>query len=198
MSRRAATALALLALGGWTAASCHGRPPAADPVPCAPTAGALLDDGRADALAGEFRLTLVATHGPRSGRSVTGRLTLRPFTGDARPVAPSPGVRYPLYGAAELALDSVGAVAPGEIGRAEAAAPGVLVMEWRRTTPQPAPQITLRFGADANRGGPDRFDGAHLALRVALSERDRFAGSWDSGAGSDSGAGGYFCAQRAG
>jgi len=111
-------------------------------------------------------------------------------------VPPQPGVRYPLYGGAELALDSIGAVTPGDIGRADAAAPGVLVIEWRRAGPEPAEQITLRFGADANRGGPDRFDGAHLALQVAMSEHDRFAGIWDSGGG-DARAGGYFCAQRA-
>ena len=104
-------------------------------------------------------------------------------------------MRYPLYGGAELALDSVGAIAAGDIARAEAAAPGVLVMEWQRATPEPAPQITLRFGADANRGGPRRFDGPYLALQVAASERDRFAGIWNSGGGEER-AGGYFCAQR--
>jgi len=196
MSRRAAAALAFFAVAALDAASCQRRVPAVEPVPCAPTAGALMDGGRADALAGEYRLTLVASRGTRAGKSATGRLVLRPFAGEARPVPDRAGVRYPLYGGAELPLDSIGAVAAGDIRPADATAPGVLVIEWRRTTPQPAPQITLRLGADANRGGPDRFDGPHLALQVAMSERDRFAGIWESGGGEVQ-AGGYFCAQRA-
>lgn len=201
-----AAVLALFALGAWTAASCNGRAPAADAapsaagdaVPCAPAAGALFDGGRADRLAGDFRLTLVATRGPRQGRSASGRLVLRAFDGAARPVPAAAGVRFPLYGGAELSVDSVGAVVPGDIRAADATRPGVLVMEWRRATPPPpSDQITLRFGADANRAGPDRFDGAHLALSIATSSPDRFAGIWDSGAG-DQQAGGYFCAQRVG
>lgn len=194
MRRSAAAALALLALGGWT--SCRRVVPAESPVPCASTAGALADGGRADGLAGEWRLTLVATSGARSGASASGRLTLRPFPGDMRPVEPAPGYRFSLHGSAALPLDSVGAVAPGDITRLDPARPGVLAMEWRRTSPPPpADQITLRFGADANRRGPDRFDGAHLTLSLAASAEDSFAGVWES-AGGDVQAGGYFCARR--
>lgn len=196
---RPAGVLGLLVLAAWTGGSCRGRPAAeADPVPCAPAAGEMPAGGRADGLAGEYRLTLVATRGARAGKSASGRLVLRPFEGTARPVAPVSGARYPLYGGATLALDSIGAIAPGDISHADAARPGVLVMEWRRTTPPPpADQITLRFGADANAGGPNRFDGAYLALNLAATTGDGFAGIWDSGGG-DVRAGGYFCAARAG
>lgn len=199
MTRRPAGVLALLVLAAWAPASCGGRPAAAaDPVSCAPMAGEMPAGGRADGLAGEYRLTLVATRGTRAGKSVSGRLMLRPFEGAARPVTPVAGARYPLYGGATLALDSIGAIAAGDISRADAARPGVLVMEWRRATPPPpADQITLRFGADANAGGPNRFDGAHLALNLAATTGDGFAGIWDSAAG-DVRAGGYFCAARVG
>ena len=194
---RAPAVLAILALAAWRAGSCHGRTPAADPVPCAPAAGALMDRGRAEGLAGEYRLTLVASRGPRAGRSASGRLVLRRFAGATVAVPASPGARYPLYGGATLPLDSVGAVAPGDVGAADPSRPGVLVMEWRRTTPPPpGDQITLRFGADANGRGPDRFDGAHLALSVAASSARRFAGSWESGVPGGPQAGGYFCAER--
>jgi hypothetical protein len=197
--KRPAGVHALLVLAAWAPASCGGRPAAVEPVPCAPTAGQLPEGGRADGLAGEYRLTLVATRGARAGKSASGRLVLRPFEGTARPVQPVGATRYPLYGGATLALDSIGAVAPGDISRADAARPGVLVMEWRRATPPPpSDQITLRFGADANAGGPDRFDGTHLALHLAATSATRFAGIWDSGGGEVLQAGGYFCAERVG
>jgi hypothetical protein len=198
--RPAAAVLAAFALGGWAAASCGGRPPApaAAAAECAPVEGTLAADARADALAGEFRLTLVAARGPRAGESESGRLTLRPFGGRPVPVPPAAGTRYPLYGGTDVAVDAVGAVTPGEVGPDDAARPGVLVMEWSRTdAPAGSRQITLRLGADANQGSLLRFDGAYLALSVTSISTDGFAGTWESGAGEPQ-AGGYFCAVRDG
>jgi hypothetical protein len=194
-SRRPPRALLLLALAAWGPPACAGRPPApatAD-VPCTAVEGSLPADATADGLAGEFRLTLVATRGARAGASTSGMLHLRRNGGGAGP-APAPGVRYPLYGGAEVAIDSVGAVAPGDVRSQAAAGPGVLVLEWRRAGSERT-EITLRFGADANGGGLPRFDGAHLALSPVTLSADGFAGRWDSGAAEQQ-AGGYFCAVR--
>ena len=155
--------------------------------------GELAAGSRADALAGEFQLSLTATSGPRSGSSASGMLRLRPFGNRPPPIAPAERVRYPLYGATDLAPASVGAVTPGDAGRDDPAGPGVLAMEWERSGAQ---AITLRLGADANRAGPSRFDGASLALFVTSITPERFAGRWESGG--EQRAGGYFCADRLG
>jgi hypothetical protein len=191
--RPAAAVLAVFALAGWAGQSCRGRPsvPAAD-VACAPVDGPLAAGTRADALAGEFRLTMVAVRGARAGQSAAGRLTLRPYGSRPAPVPASATARYPLFGGTDVELAAVGAVAPGEVGRADAARPGVLVMEWSREGSQ---QVTLRLGADANAGGSPRFDGSYTALTVTAASPQRFAGTWESGAGEPQ-AGGYFCADR--
>jgi len=181
--------LAVLVLAGWGPGACQRRAPVPADPPCVAVEGSLPAGTRADGLAGEFRLTLVATRGPRAGRSASGALHLRRNDGRAGP-APAAGVRYPLYGGAGLSPDSVGAIAPGDVRSMEAARPGVLVIESPGS-------LTLRFGAEVNGGGPPRFDGAHLALFPATLSADRFAGRWDSGT-AEQRAGGYFCAVRVG
>ena len=196
--KRPAAVLAALALAGWGPAACPGRAPAPAAVaeaPCAQAEGALPAGARADALEGEFRLTLAATRGRRAGHSTSGALHLRRFEPGAGP-ADAAGAHYPLYGGAEVALDSVAAVAPGDIGSMAPARPGVLVFDWRRPgSPPDRLDIILRFGADANAPGPQRFDGSHLALFPATLAADGFAGRWDSGVGTQQTAG-YFCARR--
>ncbi len=197
-----------LGLAGWTASACGPRPatpapeapaaerPAAATVACAPVPGTLPAGVRADALAGEHRLTLVATQGPAAGRSTTGRLRLRPFGAAPVPVPAQAGVRHPLFGGAEVALAEVGALSPGDVRRNDPAAPGVLAIEWRRPdAPAGQNEITLRMGVDANRGGELRFDGARMALFVTSVTPTRFAGRWESGGG-DRRAAGHFCAER--
>jgi hypothetical protein len=197
--RPAAVLLGVLVLAGAAGQSCRGAAPApAAGVPCAPVAGPLAAGARADGLAGEFRLTLVAERGAQAGASVSGALTLRAYGGRPAPVPASAGVRYPLFGGTDVRLDAVGAVSAGETGRADAARPGVLVMEWPRPdAPAGTHNLTLRLGADANQGGQQRFDGAYMALTVTSIAADRFAGTWESGAGQPR-AGGHFCAERTG
>lgn len=188
------TLLAVPALAGWTAACPGGTPAAA--APCPPVEGELAPGARADVLEGEFRLTLVATRGPAAGASTTGTLRLEAFGGRPGPVPAQPGVRVPLFGGTDVDLAAVGAIAPGAIGEADPARPGVLVLEWPRPgAPAGTNEVTLRLGADANRGGELRFDGAYMALSVAALSPGRFAGSWRSGGG-DHQAGGHFCAER--
>lgn len=188
--RSALPLLGLLALAAWGPSACQRRAPA-PAQPCAEVQGSLPADARADGLEGEFRLTLVATRGPRTGASATGTLHLRRNGVGAGP-APAAEVRYPLFGAAALAADSVGAAAPGDIGSRDAARPGVLVIEERRAG---GTRITLRLGAEANRGDVVRFDGAYLTLSPAAITADGFAGRWNSGVGAQT-ASGYFCAAR--
>jgi hypothetical protein len=195
--RPAAVLAAAAALAGWSGGACGARPPA-PAAACAPAEGALAAGARADALAGEFRLTLVSTRGPRAGESASGTLRLQPYGSRPAPVPAAAGVRYPLFGGAEVDLAGVGALAPGEVRRADAARPGVLVMEWPRpSAPAGTNEIMLRLGADANQGGPDRFDGAYMALTVTALSGAGFAGRWESGGGEPV-AGGYFCAERTG
>jgi hypothetical protein len=186
---------AALGLAGW---ACPGRAPAPAAVACAPAGGELAAGARADALAGAFRLTLAAERGPFAGRSAEGTLQLQPFGARPIPVPPSAGVRYPLFGGTDVDLAAVGAVAPGAVDRADAARPGVLVMEMSApSAPAGTNRVMLRLGADANRGGDPRFDGAFTALTVTAIEGGRFAGRWQSGGG-DQQASGYFCAERIG
>lgn len=196
--RPALVLVAALGVGGWMA-ECPGRSPApAATVACAPVDGELPAGARADGLAGAFRLTLVATEGPRAWQSASGTLRLEPFGARPLPVPAAAGARYPLFGGTDVDLDAVGAVAPGAVERADAARPGVLVMEWSRPdAPAGTREITLRLGADANHGDRVRFDGAFTALTVASLSADGFAGRWRSGGG-DHQAAGYFCAERVG
>lgn len=186
---------ALVAVFVAGAAACPGSPPPAA-APCAPAEGELAAGARADGLAGQFRLTMTATRGAQSGQSATGTLRLEPFGGRPLPVAAAAGVRYPLFGGADVDVSRVGAFAVGDVRRADPAGPGVLVMEYARANaPAGTNDILLRLGADANRRGEQRFDGAFLALAVRSLSADGFAGTWESGAGQPQSSG-YFCAQR--
>lgn len=188
--------LAALALGAWAGGSCGARPPAPVAAACAPAEGMLAAGARADALAGEFRLTLTATRGARAGRSTAAVLRLMPYGSRPAPVPAAAGVRYPLYGGTDAMLAEVGAVTHGSAAPADAAGPGVLVMEWPRPgAPSGTHEVMLRLGADANRGSARPFDGAYTALTVREIAAGRFAGTWESGGG-DASAGGYFCADR--
>lgn len=195
--RPAGALLAVLALAGW-AGECPRRAPApaTASAPCAPVQEGMLAAGaRADALAGEYRLTLAATRGPRSGQSASGTLRLEAFGARPVPVPATAGTRYPLFGGTDVALADVGALALGDVRGADPARPGVLVMEWARTGAAPGNEITLRLGSEANQGGQQRFDGTYMALSVREMTADRFVGTWESGAGEPV-AGGYFCAER--
>jgi hypothetical protein len=193
--RRLRPALALagvFALAGWGA--CPGRAPAPAAAPCTAADRELEAGTRADALAGAFRLTLVATRGPRADDSASGDLRLQPFGGRPVPLPASEGVRYALFGAAEVEIAGVGAVSRGAVDIDDAARPGVLAMEWTNASAG-TNEITLRFGSDANHGAQVPFDGAYLALQVRAVSADGFAGTWESGAGQPQ-AGGHFCAVR--
>jgi len=187
--------LGAAALGLWVvgAAACgakNARSAGADcqPLPDAPPAAT-----STIGLAGDYRLTLVATRGPRAGRMAEGRLSLVPQDTALQLLFQLDGsvdstARMPLIGSTNLDLDAVGAVRLGALDSRDPRSPGVAVLE----TPG---AIVLRLGADANRRGVVRFDGGYTALYVRATGAAGFAGGWASGVtGPD--AEGHFCAVR--
>jgi hypothetical protein len=153
---------------------------------------------RAETLAGDYRLVMVATGGAQSSHAVTGELRLVPHDAEARYMrrpdgSPEPGLQLPLYGSADIALDRVGAVKLGDLGSTDPMRPGVVVLEQRVPQDGSAPDITLRLGSLANQRDVTRFDGGYTALRVRWVVNGRFGGTWESGVRGPE-ARGYFCA----
>lgn len=192
MTRRTLAAAALVLATG-----CGGGSPAPAAADCPPPQGELPVALRAEALAGEYRLTLVAATGARQGSAVAGTLRLRPYGATPSPQLADDAL-HTVYGSTDLRIARVGAVAPGDVGSADPAAPGVLSVEWPRPTgPYGAYAIAFRLGADGNAEDRLRFDGSSLALFVSTADADGFAGRWESGAGMPVAAG-HFCAERLG
>ena len=150
-------------------------------------------------LAGEYRLRLVPTAGPRSGEAVNANLRLAPLADSLQAPPPMLGVQdttthYPLAGSTDLDPALVGGVGTGDNASTDPTAPGVLVIERHPGGDGPT-NIMLRLGALANRRGLARFDGGYFALTVRRIDADGFAGTWASGTARLA-AGGYFCAER--
>ena len=143
---------------------------------------------------GNYTLRLVATSGGKRGATSAGTVRLMAHDSARKHVQLPDGTTsttytFPLYGTAEVDLGSVGAIAPGEIGSDDPAAPGVLVIES-------SSGVLLRLGSEANRTGVRRFDGAYTALQVQQVTDKGFAGTWRSGVATEE-SGGHFCATRA-
>jgi hypothetical protein len=178
----ALTACAHVRAGGG-AAEC--RPVGDAPLPAAANTAEM---------AGDFALTMVATGGAQSGRSVTGRLSLVPQDSALRAVERA---AQPLRGTADIALESVGAARPGDLAATAPEAPGVAVYEQR--APNGTPTVYLRLGNESNARGPQAIEGVHTTGYVRRIAPDGFAGGWSS-AGPRfplNQARGYFCDVRA-
>ena len=165
-----------------------------DPQACAPVA-VTEDSTEVDAskLDGEFMVRLVASSGATRGEPTEGRLRLMTqdsaYRGLEQPGGSgSPGFTLPLYGTAAVDFAAVGAVVPGDPESDDPGSPGVLVIE------SPG-RVLLRVGSEANRRGMRRFDGAYTVLHVRRVTDQGFAGTWQSGVGTDQ-SGGHFCANR--
>jgi hypothetical protein len=171
---------------------CRSRPAEAEPQACAPTTATLAADASAAGLAGTYRLRLIASSGPQSGKAAEGELRLLPLqSGGSAGDAADPFV---LHGAADLDLAAVGAP-EAELTSTNPTRPGVLVMQLAPTKASKAPRIMLRLGAEANRRDVTPVEGAYTVLRLSEISEGGFAGSWESGAPMPV-AGGYFCATR--
>lgn len=177
-------ACAHLRTGGSAGGEC--RPVGDAPLPI--TANTAL-------MRGDFVFTMVATGGAKPGTSVTGRLSLVPQDSALLLVERA---TQPLRGTAEIALEDVGAVRPGDLAAPAHDAPGVAVYEQR--APGGNPTVILRLGNESNARGAQVFDAAHTTGYVRRIAETGFAGGWSSSAGSVfpmREAQGYFCAVRA-
>jgi hypothetical protein len=176
--------------------ACSPRPATAGPQSCAPgsaASGAPPSAGvSAASLAGDYRLRLVATSGPRRDSSADGTLSL------AAPAAPADTSRRRpvLFGAGDLRLEEVGAAA-ADVASRDPMRPGVVVFDLgARAQEDSAPRIMLRLGAGANRQDVVQLEGASTVLRVREMRDDGFTGEWTANAPLPV-AEGYFCAWRA-
>lgn len=144
-------------------------------VACAPAVGSLPSSVSVSSLAGEHRLTLISSVGTKA----SGTLSLRADGAPARS----------LVGTSRIALDSVGATAPGR-------ASDVTAVQWERPAGgTPAQEITIRFGSAA---APGQIEGSHTALQLTSLTDESFAGTWTSAPGDNvnRAISGRFCAQR--
>jgi hypothetical protein len=181
--------------------ACRSQSHGTTPEPCAPVSAALPATTSAEGLAGEYRLNLVASSGPRKGSAAEGTLHLEPQDSSRRYRMGLAGrvdstIVHPLLGSTDLDLNAVDAISVGRTDSRNPERPGVLVIE-RHARPGRTPQseITMRLGSDANRSGQTRFDGGYTALRVRKVGPQGFAGSWSSGVTGERAAG-FFCAVR--
>jgi hypothetical protein len=126
-------------------------------------------------LVGEYHLTMVATRGARQGSSTMGSLALDGHAGSA-----------------SIALDSVGAIAAGDIRSRDPNRPGVMLVRSPNDS-SAAGVPMLRFGSDANRPDLRAFDSAYLILLVDVATAAGFSGRWRSGLDTILSSG-YFCA----
>lgn len=181
------TTLAVLAAAA--AAGCMNNPPAAQgpvrsqsaAVACSPTTGDLSKEASIKTLIGTYRVVMMATGGPKSGRRAEGSMQF--FTG------PNSAT---LGGTSTIVLDSVGAVAPGQSNF-------VTATMWEKPlVSSTVPAITIRFGSTATSGGATAIEGSFTAFQLTALSADKFTGTWSSeiGGAANSSAGGYFCAER--
>ncbi|MGH7508052.1 MAG: hypothetical protein ACREMZ_01100 [Gemmatimonadales bacterium] len=183
------------------ATGCRAHAGRSEPGECQPVAGRLDPKASADEIAGEYRLTLVNTAGARQGPAVSGRLWLEDYKGELRELIRPDGsqdtsVAYAAFGATDVDLSAVGAVRVGTTMSRDPLQPGVVVLVRRLSRAgNPATEVTLRLGSEANRRDLVRFDGGYTALYVREISGERLAGDWSSGAGMEQ-AQGHFCATR--
>jgi hypothetical protein len=193
------TRCCVLALAVLTACAGRRQNDGQNAAACEPRPGPLAVDASAEALAGAFRLVMVATTGDSAGRTAEGRLDLQAHDSTLlRFEVPGMAGAYrdvttPLFGTTDVALAQVDAYQPGALDSADPLAPGVLVLVRRPA--DVAPQVTLRLGAMANRRNAELlFDGGYAALRVTWIGDGAFGGGWESAVPNRMHSAGHFCA----
>lgn len=195
----------LLGLAGCRESSSHPLSwPLPDRVaPCEPT-GDTTSASVAVLRPGRYELTLVATAGSEAGHRARGRLWLTtssavdrsPRTGQRVPKSDT--LESPLYGATDVALDSVGAPMMGDTiaptpQSTDPIYPGVrvLIQNWQYDQPK---QPVILIGTLSNlRNGQMWLDGGGIGLFVTANRASTFAGRWGPWGRMANGSG-YFCA----
>ena len=188
-----------LVLAGLVSA-CHHRvaPMTAESCQPAPPQGA--PNMNLEQLPGTYAVIFVATGGPQTGQTVTGRMVLRPQ--DPAMVAighpdTSVMVSQPTIGQLDLALEDVGATRMGDPMAANDTMPGVGFYVTRLRNGD-VTGVVARVGSGSNARGMMLFDGGYFALYVRNIATDRIDGGWASAPGGIVGqeARGHFCAIR--
>lgn len=145
-------------------------------------------------MTGRYRLTLIATGGPRAGQVVEGGLALRAPEGGPLSMPGVMNAAMVLIGTTDIAPERVGAKNMGGLDSTDPMRPGVAVIE--QVAPLGGgPTIVMRIGAEGNRRDARPFEGSYFALFVRQLRATDFAGGWASGATSEEAAG-RFCAVR--
>lgn len=177
--------------------ACSGNPSPGDGSASRCSSAPYGDRVAIDHLAGTYRLVLEASHGSRSGRMTAGELRLVPFLEEEVELpswAAGPHVRIVFYGATDIVLGEVGALADGSRRSMDPEEAGVLAIEQRTEAPQ-GWKVTIRLGSRSNRFHKPPIEGPYMALAVSELCKDSFSGTWSSGRLTEE-AGGTFSAQR--
>lgn len=180
---------------------CRARTGELGPAGCRPVASPLAPGATAAEIAGEYRLVLVADSASSHPERVTGTLRLEPYEGVLRQRTRLDGsldstTIYAAFGSTDIDLSAVGAAEVGSTQSEDPVSPGVVVLERRTVSgKEPATNILLRLGSEANRRDRQRFDGGYTALYVRSISADQFAGDWASAVAGPS-VKGHFCAMR--
>lgn len=178
--------------------ACAGRsrPDTATAVSdCRAIVGRLAPNAPWDSLPGTWRLTLVATFGSMTGRSVQGEVTLRGQDSVQRRVErPGPTVvTVPVIGAADIALEAVGATRIGDLHSLEPAKPGLAI--WVSRGADGGMSAVLRIGQEETHPTLMQIEGAYTVLYLREVSSDAMRGGWASGVMQEE-AHGHFCAER--
>jgi len=189
--------IALAALPAAVAA-CAARGGQSAPVaevPCVPVDAVALAGTPWDSLAGQWRLTLVASRGPMAGRSVWGVLSLRQQEAALRQMdRPGPAtVTVPLIGSTDIRLEEVAAVRMGNLLSTSPQRPGTSV--WVSRGADGVVSGVLRLGQEEIGSRLQPFDAGYTALFLRRVGVSAIHGGWASGAPEEV-ASGHFCAVR--
>jgi len=194
--KRARVLLAAVPVAVAACAARGGQPAPVAEAPCVPVDAVALAGTPWDSLAGEWRLTLVATRGPMAGRSVWGILSLRPQEpGLRRMDRPGPNlVTVPLVGTSDIRLEEVAAVRMGNLGSSDPSRPGASV--WVSQGADGIVSGVLRLGQEEIGSRLQPFDAGYTALYLRRVGVSGIYGGWASGTPEEVAAG-HFCAVRA-
>ncbi len=109
--------------------------------------------------------------------------------------AAGPNVRIVFYGATDIVVGEVGALADGSRRSMDPEEAGVLAIEQRSEAPAGGWKVTVRLGSRSNRLYKPPIEGPYMALTVTELCEDSFSGTWSSGRLAEE-AGGTFSALR--
>lgn len=157
-----------------------------------PAENRLAADYDGAALAGTFTLWMFADRGDFEGAAAMGDLVMTAY---GEPPKTAMGAPPLLHGTTTIDPSQLGAAHTGAMDSTDPERPGVLLLQAQ----EPAaarPDVVIRLGAIGNRMDRIVYDGAYTVLRPLGVADTLVSGTWESGVGSGTVAGGRFCAVR--